>query len=38
MLALAPAVPVRTHVTTYPLEQAGRALEDLRHGRFTAPR
>ena len=34
-LALAPQVPVRTHVTAYPLEQAGRALEDLRAGRFT---
>ena len=34
-LALAPQVPVRTHVTAYPLEQAGRALEDLRTGRFT---
>jgi propanol-preferring alcohol dehydrogenase len=35
LLALAPRVPVRTHVTTYPLEEAGRALEDLRAGRFT---
>jgi propanol-preferring alcohol dehydrogenase len=35
MLALAPQVPVRTHVRTYPLEQAGEALEDLRAGRFT---
>jgi alcohol dehydrogenase, propanol-preferring len=34
-LALAPQVPVRTHVTTYALEDAGRALDDLRHGRFT---
>lgn len=34
-LALAPEVPVRTHVSTYPLEQAGQALEDLRAGRFT---
>jgi propanol-preferring alcohol dehydrogenase len=33
-LALAPRVPVRTHVTTYPLEQANEALDDLRHGRF----
>jgi propanol-preferring alcohol dehydrogenase len=32
-LALAPAVPVRTTVTTYPLERAGEALEDLRAGR-----
>lgn len=34
-LALAPKVPVRTRVTSYPLEAAGRALEDLRGGRFT---
>lgn len=34
-LALAPEVPVRTRVTTYPLEEAGCALEDLRNGRFT---
>lgn len=34
LLELAPRVPVRTHVTTYPLEQAARALEDLREGRF----
>jgi len=25
---------VRSHVTQYPLEDAGRALDDLRHGRF----
>jgi propanol-preferring alcohol dehydrogenase len=35
MLALAPRVPVATRVSTYPLEQAGRALQDLREGRFT---
>ena len=34
-LALAPQVPVRTHVTSYPLERANEALDDLRHGRFT---
>jgi propanol-preferring alcohol dehydrogenase len=34
-LALAPRVPVHTRVTTYPLEAAGEALEDLRAGRFT---
>jgi propanol-preferring alcohol dehydrogenase len=34
-LALAPSVPVRTHVSSYPLEAAERALEDLRAGRFT---
>ncbi|MGV1049783.1 MAG: zinc-dependent alcohol dehydrogenase family protein [Solirubrobacterales bacterium] len=33
-LPLAPRVPVRTEVTTYPLEQANAALEDLRAGRF----
>ncbi len=33
-LPLAAAVPVRTHVTTYGLEETGRALEDLRNGRF----
>lgn len=32
-LALAPTVPIRTHVTTYPLEQAEQALDDLRAGR-----
>ncbi|MGB2712343.1 MAG: zinc-dependent alcohol dehydrogenase family protein [Conexibacter sp.] len=31
-LALAPRIPVRTRVTTYPLEQAERALADLRAG------
>jgi propanol-preferring alcohol dehydrogenase len=34
-LALAPAVPVRTHVTEYPLEGANEALADLRGGRVT---
>ncbi len=33
-LALAPKVPVRTTVTTYPLDQAEQALADLRAGRF----
>jgi propanol-preferring alcohol dehydrogenase len=32
MLALAPQVPVRTHVTSYPLEAAEQALADLRAG------
>jgi propanol-preferring alcohol dehydrogenase len=31
-LALAPRVPVRTEVTTYPLEEANAALQDLRAG------
>jgi alcohol dehydrogenase, propanol-preferring len=33
-LALAPRVPVRTDVHPYPLADTGRALEDLRAGRF----
>jgi propanol-preferring alcohol dehydrogenase len=33
-LALAPRVPVRTQVTSYPLEAATEALADLRAGRF----
>ena len=33
-LELAPKVPVRTHVAPYPLNQANRALEDLREGRL----
>jgi propanol-preferring alcohol dehydrogenase len=33
-LALAPKVPVRTTVTTYPLENVEQALADLRAGRF----
>ena len=33
-LALAPRVPVHTSVTLYALEDAGRALEDLRAGAF----
>ena len=35
MLALAPTVPIRTRVSSYPLADAGRALEDLRAGRLT---
>jgi alcohol dehydrogenase, propanol-preferring len=34
-LAIAAEAGVRTHVTTYPLERAGEALDDLRAGRFT---
>jgi len=34
-LKLAPQVPVRTHVISYPLEDANRALDDLRQGRFS---
>ncbi len=33
-LALAPTIPIRTEVTTYPLEAANDALADLRRGRF----
>ena len=33
-LALAARIPVRTTITTYPLEAAGDALEDLRAGRL----
>jgi propanol-preferring alcohol dehydrogenase len=33
-LALAPEVPVRTEIATYPLERANEALGDLRAGRF----
>jgi propanol-preferring alcohol dehydrogenase len=33
-LALAPRVPVHTHVTTYPLEDANEALDDMRSGRL----
>ena len=34
-MALASRVPLRTHVTSYPLDQANRALDDLRRGRVT---
>lgn len=34
-LDLAPRVPVRSHVTTYDLADANRALDDLRAGRIT---
>ncbi len=33
-LPLAAEIGVQTNVTTYPLEAANQALEDLRHGRF----
>ena len=35
LLELAPKVPIRTEVTTYPLEETGRALDDLRGGAFS---
>ena len=34
-LALAPGVPVHTHVRTYALEEANEGLADLRAGRLT---
>jgi propanol-preferring alcohol dehydrogenase len=33
-MALAPLIPVRSHVVTYPLERANAALRDLREGRI----
>lgn len=35
LLAIAPTVPIRTHVTSYSLAQADQALDDLRAGRVT---
>jgi alcohol dehydrogenase, propanol-preferring len=34
LLAIAPRVPVHTHVTTYAMGNTNQALDDLRHGRF----
>jgi propanol-preferring alcohol dehydrogenase len=34
-LEVAPRVPVRTRVTTYPLARANEALDDLRSGRLS---
>ncbi len=34
-MRLAAATPIETHVTAYPLEDAGKALDDLRAGRLT---
>lgn len=34
LLAIAPKVPVRVKVTTYPLEQANQALADIRTGKL----
>lgn len=34
-LALAPTIPVKTEVHSYPLEKVNEALEDLRQGRFS---
>jgi propanol-preferring alcohol dehydrogenase len=35
LLALAPKVPIRTHVTTFPLTEANAALARLRSGELT---
>lgn len=35
LLALAPGAHIRTETHPYPLAEAKRALDDLRHGRFT---
>lgn len=34
-LALAPKIPIKTEVHTYPLHAVNQALDDLRYGRFT---
>ena len=34
-LALAPEIPVKTEIHTYPLKEVNQALDDLRYGRFT---
>lgn len=33
-LSLAPKIPVKTEIHTYPLIEVNQALDDLRHGRF----
>ncbi|AOX18350.1 zinc-dependent alcohol dehydrogenase family protein [Kozakia baliensis] len=33
-LKIAPEIGIKTQTTTYPLQQANQALDDLRHGRF----
>lgn len=33
-LALAPKIPIKTEITTYPLEQTNQALDDLRKGKL----
>jgi len=35
LMTLAASIPLRTHTTAYPLEQANRALADLREGRLS---
>lgn len=34
-LSLAPKIPIKTEIHTYPLTEVNQALDDLRHGRFT---
>lgn len=34
-LSLAPTIPIKTEVHTYNLKDVNKALDDLRHGRFT---
>lgn len=34
-LALAPKIPIKTQITSYPLEKTNEALDDLRQGRLT---
>lgn len=34
LLKLAPSIPIRTRVTPYPLDEANRALDDVRAGRL----
>ncbi len=34
-LSLAPQIPIKTEIHTYPLAEVNQALDDLRHGRFT---
>jgi propanol-preferring alcohol dehydrogenase len=34
-LTLAPRIPIRVTTELFPLEQAGKALENLRHGKLT---
>lgn len=33
-LALAPTIPIKTEIHTYPLIEVNKALDDLRNGRF----
>ncbi|MCL9684957.1 zinc-dependent alcohol dehydrogenase family protein [Legionella maioricensis] len=34
-LSLAPKIPIKTEIHTYPLTEVNEALDDLRHGRFS---